>query len=209
MADETSRRLSLARRAVGALTGLLLLVALGAFVTGNENRAFWDLGETARARCWQRSTARWPPARRPAGSGSPGVGWPGPPCHGRSARAFWSWYELVLHTAAPFPGLADVGFLGFPLGAVIALAVFPSNVSHADRRRMTLDGLMAASAIGLVSWATAWGPWSMQAATRCLRCPYRWPTHCPTSPCWSSACWCCPGPGPTGCHWRSSPQGLC
>lgn len=66
-------------------------------------------------------------------------------------QSVWSWYELVLHAAGPFPGLADVGFLGFPLGAVIGLAIFPANASRADRRRMTLDGLMAASAIGLVS----------------------------------------------------------
>lgn len=62
-----------------------------------------------------------------------------------------------MHVSGPFPGLADVGYLGFPLGAVIGLAVFPSNVSRADRRRMTLDGLMTAAAIGLVSWATVLG----------------------------------------------------
>jgi diguanylate cyclase (GGDEF)-like protein len=50
-----------------------------------------------------------------------------------------------------------VGFLCFPIGAVVGITVFPSQASQADRRRMTLDGLMAASAIGLVSWATTLG----------------------------------------------------
>ncbi len=72
-------------------------------------------------------------------------------------QSIWSWYELVVHVSVPFPGLADVGYLGFPLGAVIGLAVFPSKVSRADRRRMTLDGLTTATAIGLVSWATVLG----------------------------------------------------
>ena len=54
-------------------------------------------------------------------------------------------------------GLADIGFLGFPIGAVVALAIFPSDVSGTGRWRMTLDGLMITCAIGLVSWATALG----------------------------------------------------
>jgi hypothetical protein len=53
--------------------------------------------------------------------------------------------------------LADVGYLCFPLGAVVALAVFPSHISHAHLGRMTLDGLMTASAFGLVSSATVLG----------------------------------------------------
>ncbi len=54
-------------------------------------------------------------------------------------------------------GLADLGFLGFPLGAVLALALFPSDVSGAGRWRMALYGSMMACAIGLLSWATALG----------------------------------------------------
>lgn len=53
--------------------------------------------------------------------------------------------DLVLHAAVPFPGLADVGYLGFPLGAVLGIALFPTDAARADRRRMTLDGLMVAT----------------------------------------------------------------
>src|ERR1019366_629439 len=70
-------------------------------------------------------------------------------------QAVWSWYELVLHVDGPFPGLSDVGFICFPIGAAAALVAFPSSVTYADRVRMVLDGLTTAGAIGLVSWATA------------------------------------------------------
>ena len=156
MTDVTSRRLHLARRAVGALAGLLVLLALGRYVMGGVNPTFSDLNLGT---VYLLAAVNCALAARSA-TGQLRVAW------GAFAvaclfttmgQAVWSWYELVLHTAVPFPGLADVGYLGFPLGAVIALAVFPSNLSQADRRRMTLDALTTASAIGLVSWATALG----------------------------------------------------
>lgn len=49
MTTVTSRPLHVARYGVGALTGLLLLFALGAFVSGNANRAFSDVGMDAAA----------------------------------------------------------------------------------------------------------------------------------------------------------------
>jgi diguanylate cyclase (GGDEF)-like protein len=72
-----------------------------------------------------------------------------------AGQAVWAWYELVLNAPVPAVGLADVGFLGFPLGAIVALAIFPCDLSRIGRWRMALDGLMIACAIGLVSWATA------------------------------------------------------
>jgi diguanylate cyclase len=156
MADGTSRRLYLARSAVGALTGLLLLVALGAFVTGSADRAFWDLGMDAAALLAAVNCAL--AARSTSGRLRLAWGWLAVAALSWVVgQSVWSWNEVVLSIVSPFPGWADVGFLGFPFGAVMALAVFPSNVSHADRRRMTLDGLMAASAIGLVSWGTVLG----------------------------------------------------
>ena len=155
-AGETRQRLYRARCAVAALTALVLLWVLATYVTGHVNRTISDLGESAVAmlaavNC---SLAAW------SSSGRLRVAWAGLARATLSwavGQAVWSWYELVLHSATPFPGLPDVGFLGFPLGAVIALAVFPSSVSGAHRRRMTLDGLMVASALGLVSWATTLG----------------------------------------------------
>ena len=63
----------------------------------------------------------------------------------------------MLRHPYPLVGLADIGYLGFPIVAVVALAIFPSDVSRVGRWRMTLDGLMIACAIGLVSWATVLG----------------------------------------------------
>jgi len=156
MTDVTSRRLHLARRAVGALAGLLVLLALGSYVLGGVNRTFSELDQCAVFLLAAVNCAL--AARSATGQLRVAWGWFAGAClFSTMGQAVSPWYELVLHTAAPFPGLADVGYLGFPLGAVIALAVFPSNLSHADRRRMTLDALTTASAIGLVSWATALG----------------------------------------------------
>jgi diguanylate cyclase (GGDEF)-like protein len=157
MPDLTTRhRLRLARRVVAALTTLLLLAALGTYLSGHVVRTFSDLGMTAAAllggvNCGLAAQSSFGRLR---------VAWGGlaAACLAWAVgQAIWSWYELVLGTETPFPGLADVGFLCFPIGAVVGITVFPSQASQADRRRMTLDGLMAASAIGLVSWATTLG----------------------------------------------------
>ena len=156
MAEGTSRRLYVTRCVIGVLTGLLLLVVLGAYGTQHVNRTFTDLGQSGIALLAAVNCAL---AAR-SSSGRLRVGWGGLAGATLSwglGQAVWSWYELVQHTATPFPGLADLGYLGFPIGAVIGLAVFPSNVSHTDRWRMTLDGLITAGAIGIVSWATALG----------------------------------------------------
>ena len=156
MAEGTARRLHVARFIIGALTLLLLLVALGMYLTGRVDRTFSDFGMSAIALAAAVNCAL---AARSA-SGRLRVAWGGLAGACLSwgvGEAIWSWYDLVLQLDPPFPGLSDLGFLGFPIGAVVALAVFPANVSQADRRRMTLDGLMIASAIGLVSWATALG----------------------------------------------------
>ncbi|HEY5182186.1 MAG TPA: GGDEF and EAL domain-containing protein [Dermatophilaceae bacterium] len=157
MTDVTSRRnLILTPRVVGVVTGLLLLIALGSYLTGDVSLTFADLGVSAAALLAAVNCAL---AARSA-SGRLRVAWAGLAGATLSwavGEAIWSWYELILHQPGPFPGLADLGYLGFPLGAVIAVAVFPSNVSHADRRRMTLDGLITAGAIGLISWATTLG----------------------------------------------------
>jgi diguanylate cyclase (GGDEF)-like protein len=138
------------------LTGVLLVWALALYSTHDVGATFSDLGETAVALL---AAANCFLAAR-SSSGRLRVAWgalAGATLLWAVGQAVWTWYELFQHTPTPFPGLADVGFLGFPLGAVFALAIFPSDVSRAGRWRMTLDGLMTACAIGLVSWATALG----------------------------------------------------
>jgi diguanylate cyclase (GGDEF)-like protein len=72
-------------------------------------------------------------------------------------QAIWSWYEVVLGQDTPFPSVADLGFLGFPLAAGIGLALYPTGALRGDSSRRLLDGLTVATAFGLVSWATALG----------------------------------------------------
>jgi diguanylate cyclase (GGDEF)-like protein len=146
----------LARAGVGVATVLLLLAVAGAFVAGQVDRWVDDLGELALASCGALNCAL---AARSA-SGRLRASWAalGAACLSWAiGEAIWSWYELALHTTTPFPSVADIGFLGFPLGALAALALFPAGANYADRLRMTLDGLSTACAIGLVSWGTALG----------------------------------------------------
>jgi diguanylate cyclase (GGDEF)-like protein len=152
----TDRTLLRARWVLGALTGLLLLVVVGTYVTHNVDRTFSDLGETAVALLAAVNCA----LAASSASGRLRLAWGGlamATLFWAVGQAVWSWYELIVHVETPFPGLADVGYLGFPLGALIALVVFPSNVSRAHRGRMTLDGLVTAGSIALVSWGTTLG----------------------------------------------------
>ncbi|MEO5744105.1 MAG: GGDEF domain-containing protein, partial [Terracoccus sp.] len=156
MTDLTDLRLRRASQAVGVCAALLLIVVLPTYFGGEVDRPFVDISMTTAAllgaancalgacRAAGRLRAAW------AGLAMACLSW-------GIGQAVWSWYELVQHTDTPFPGLADLAYLGFPVGAVIALTLFPANASHADRRRMTLDALLITSAVGLVSWATVLG----------------------------------------------------
>jgi diguanylate cyclase (GGDEF)-like protein len=73
-----------------------------------------------------------------------------------AGQAVWNWYELGSH-GEPFPSAADLGFLLFPLGAVVGLARFPRPATTGDRRRSLLDSLLITIGLTLVSWATALG----------------------------------------------------
>ncbi len=73
-------------------------------------------------------------------------------------QAIWTVYEVGLGHETPFPSLADVGYLGFAVAAVPALWLLPSRSHAGDNRRRLLDGLTAACAVTLISWATVLGP---------------------------------------------------
>jgi diguanylate cyclase (GGDEF)-like protein len=74
-----------------------------------------------------------------------------------AGEAVWSWYEIGLHTDTPFPSLADVGFLLFPVGAAVALVVHPSPDSELARGRRILDATVGTAALALITWETALG----------------------------------------------------
>ena len=68
-----------------------------------------------------------------------------------AGSALWIFYENVLHQA-PFPSLADVGYLLFPIGAGLAMVLFPVGYSGHSRARFLLDGFIVAGALFEVSW---------------------------------------------------------
>ncbi|WP_369252659.1 diguanylate cyclase domain-containing protein [Geodermatophilus amargosae] len=93
-------------------------------------------------------------------------------CSGRRMRAAWAllaaacaswcagqayWAVLSAHGEAPFPSLADLGFLGFAVLSVLALVVHPAGGGRTGRWQRCLDAVMTAGAVGLVSWQTALG----------------------------------------------------
>lgn len=145
-----------ARLTVAVLTASLLVVSTVVFARGDAGRAFTDLGLLALPGLGALNCAL-------AAFGAAGrlrLAWAalaGACVSWAAGEAVWTWYELVREVEGPFPSWGDVGYLGFPVAAVVALAVFPANATRADRRRMTLDGLMAVAAISLVSSGTALG----------------------------------------------------
>jgi hypothetical protein len=74
-------------------------------------------------------------------------------------EGIWAWYELVLRQETPFPSVADVAYLTFPLLALVALLLRPSTVlAGQGRLRAVLDGLLVAGSLFSISWVTALGP---------------------------------------------------
>ena len=59
-----------------------------------------------------------------------------------AGQAVWSYYEIVLDREVPFPSLADVGFLLFPVAAAIGLVTWLGSQSDqlVARGRDVLDG---------------------------------------------------------------------
>ena len=83
-------------------------------------------------------------------------------------EAIWTHYELVLGEV-PFPSVADGFFLLFPVGACVALLLFPSEYAGPFRGRVFLDGLIVAGSLFLVSWVTILGPiYAAEATDRLL-----------------------------------------
>ena len=69
----------------------------------------------------------------------------------------WTYYELALNIA-PFPSPADAAYLLLPVGACLALLLFPKDYSGQSRGRIFLDGVIVAASLLLVSWVTVLGP---------------------------------------------------
>jgi diguanylate cyclase (GGDEF)-like protein len=70
----------------------------------------------------------------------------------------WSYYEIIGSRDTPFPSLADAGYLAFPVFALIGLLLRPSSAfTGQGRLRVSLDALLVAGSLFVVSWVTALG----------------------------------------------------
>jgi len=77
-----------------------------------------------------------------------------------AGQAVWSFYEVVLSREVPFPSLADVGFLAFPLVAGVGLLIWSGAQGHQAlaRGRDVMDGAIIAVSLLVLSWVTVMGP---------------------------------------------------
>ena len=74
-----------------------------------------------------------------------------------TGQAVWTFYELALHRTTPFPSLADVGFVAFPVGMLAGVSSFPVRRDRAPRRDL-LDGSILALTLLAVSWTVGLQP---------------------------------------------------
>ena len=90
---------------------------------------------------------RWAWALLAAGTGSWAAG-----------QSVWTFYEVVLGTEVPFPSLADIGFLLFPLLATFGLLLWRGASGRiAARGRDFLDGAIIGVSLLVLSWSTTLG----------------------------------------------------
>lgn len=75
-----------------------------------------------------------------------------------AAEVIWAIYELILRSEVPVPSWADAGYLGAIPLVLLALLSHPTMRGGWTRKtRTTLDGLVAAIALFLVSWTVVLG----------------------------------------------------
>jgi diguanylate cyclase (GGDEF)-like protein len=76
-----------------------------------------------------------------------------------AGQVVWSYYEVVLDREVPFPSLADVGFLLFPLVAAVGLVIWlgTQGAQLVARTRDLFDGAIIACSLLVISWVTTLG----------------------------------------------------
>jgi diguanylate cyclase len=74
-----------------------------------------------------------------------------------AGQGWWCWVQIVQGGEAPFPSVADIGFVAFPLLAAAALLLLQTADGSTARLQRTLDAAMTSAAAGLVSWETTLG----------------------------------------------------
>ena len=80
-----------------------------------------------------------------------------------SGQAVWTYYELSGHRPAPFPSLADAGYLAAHLLLLVGLLLLPARpLSLISRSRVLLDSALLVTAIATFSWYFLLGPAALQ-----------------------------------------------
>lgn len=77
-----------------------------------------------------------------------------------AGQAVWTCQEVVHHAEVPFPSLADVGFLVFPVASAVGLLAWlgaHDQVNAAARGRDLMDGGLTALSLLVLSWVTSLG----------------------------------------------------
>lgn len=64
----------------------------------------------------------------------------------------WTVLESVLDEAIPYPSVADIGYMGFPVAALAAFGLLAPPASRLQVWRRLLDALTVGAAITLVAW---------------------------------------------------------
>ncbi|NUP74268.1 MAG: PAS domain S-box protein, partial [Sinomonas sp.] len=76
-----------------------------------------------------------------------------------AAQATWTGFGLATDHDYPFPSVADAGFVGYSIPAVIGLLSFPrARASRVGLARTLLDAAVIAAAVLFVSWSVVLGP---------------------------------------------------
>jgi signal transduction histidine kinase/DNA-binding response OmpR family regulator/HPt (histidine-containing phosphotransfer) domain-containing protein len=84
-------------------------------------------------------------------------------------QIIYTYYEQVLHQAAPFPSWADGGFLSAYPFLLLGILLLPARpLPAAARTRIFLDGLMTMTAAVTFSWYFILGPTVLQGSATAL-----------------------------------------
>ncbi|MET0702995.1 MAG: EAL domain-containing protein [Mycobacterium sp.] len=67
----------------------------------------------------------------------------------------WAYHELWRgYESAPFPSVGDAGYLLYPIGACLALLMFPTGNRDQSQARLALDGVIVAGSFFVISWVS-------------------------------------------------------
>ncbi len=69
-----------------------------------------------------------------------------------AGNTYWSWNELVVHSAVLFPSWADLGFLIFPVAGTAGLWLISGHSSLGSRLASLLDGLIFTGSVLMMAW---------------------------------------------------------